>query len=1017
MRLVFVILMMLLPVLAHAAPVIVVVAAIAGSLSVMQVVLLVGSMVYGMAQQKKMERKAQREAAAQRAAYNAGLKDRTINQIATEAAHTYIYGRARVGGLIIAMFASGGRDEYKHIVLVHAAHECDAIEEIYINGVALGELDANGNVTTGPYVATTTEQAPMASYSTETGEILLPHTPLVAGGYFQLYVADDEGGSGTSFYYIPIIEGNRVRALNNQTGEFFNKFSLTTKYQYTAVTPMVRVRKHLGAPDDLADASLLAEVPGKWLPTSVVRGYCYTAIRLNLNQAEFQSGLPQIEALIRGKKLFDFRTGETRWSQNNAEAIYDYLTSEICGVDAEDLPLDQFIAAANVCDEEEEWGSKYTFNGTVYSDMAQAGVLERMVQSMAGGLVATTWDIYAGKYTAPIMALDQSDIVGSVAITPGISDADLYNGVRGQYTSEETGYVSTDFEPFQNQAYVDADGRELWTNIDFGFTDSLQRVHNLARIFTEDQRNSYMLKAQFSLKAWPLKIGQRVTVSSSVFGLDDKIFRVTDKKYSPTSMVELSLKADDPTIWDAADAVTPAASPNTNLPNPFAIEKIASVTCQSGSEHLIAQDGTIISRILVAWPRATTPAVVQAGVIEIEWQMLESEVWNKSTVTGAETEVHLSPVEDGAFYNVRVRAVNLSLNLKSDWTYAALHQVVGKTGAPLDMQNLSINGSVLSWTPNRELDLKGYVFRFHYGNNLDWNSAVPLHEGVITELPFDLVTRPAGMVTIMGKCLDTSGNESLATANIITNLGDLVIANVVEVFDFHADGFPGDWEGAESSLGDLVAIETDSFYGTDSQSAFGLDNESAYASSSYSQLRYTTEEVSIASVLVGSIMTLEIEYEGVDLFIEYRLSGPGPAYGADSDSMYGPDDAPFYGNAATWVPWPGQLHATNDVYQWRITLGAGAAQARINALSVTIDAPDMVEYLANVPISAAGTVVPYTKAFSSIKTVTLTLQANASGAVTLEVDKAYNLGPVVKAYNVNHVAVSGATADIIVKGF
>jgi hypothetical protein len=37
--------------------------------------------------------------------------------------------------------------------------------------------------------------------------------------------------------------------------------------------------------------------------------------------------------------------------ENPALVIYDYLTSPMCGVDPEDIPIDYYITAANACDE------------------------------------------------------------------------------------------------------------------------------------------------------------------------------------------------------------------------------------------------------------------------------------------------------------------------------------------------------------------------------------------------------------------------------------------------------------------------------------------------------------------------------------------------------------------------------------------------------------------------------------------------------------------------------------------
>ena len=127
-----------------------------------------------------------------------------------------------------------------------------------------------------------------------------------------------------------------------------SRYSVT--YQYQLSNSQVRVKVHLGTPTDPADASLLAECGDKWKDTAVLRGLCYTVIRLDLRQSNFQGGIPDIQVLMRGKKLYDMRTGETYWSQNPALAIYDYLTSEMCGVDPADIPLSHYITAADVCD-------------------------------------------------------------------------------------------------------------------------------------------------------------------------------------------------------------------------------------------------------------------------------------------------------------------------------------------------------------------------------------------------------------------------------------------------------------------------------------------------------------------------------------------------------------------------------------------------------------------------------------------------------------------------------------------
>jgi len=788
--------------------------------------LLITSAVYGAEQQRKAAAKAQEDA---RNAYNNGLQERTITRVATDAPHVYVYGRARVGSAIVAMFTSGDKDQYKHLVCVHAAHECDAIEEIYIQGKALGTLDANGDVTSGDYSSSNTVQ----ESETHTGiSFTLAHVPINLSVQVVIWVSI----GGLDGHWARLYPASVVGAVVTMSYSYTNMF---VSYQYVVTTSHVRVQKHLGTPTDTADATLLAEVPSKWASTAVLRGLCYTVVRLDLNQTEFQSGIPTVEVLLRGKKLYDPRDATTAWSQNPALAIYDYLTSEMCGVAASDLPAADYITAANVCSSitgctytqlysavtvtkaahglttgdvrEMQVSSgfsfgghylitvvdantftytdvlggfiliyipghstsgnltiagQYTLNGTVTSAQQQGKTLEKMAQSMAGLIVGTTWSLSAGKYIAPVASLSQTNIVGGLAVTLGISDADIYNGVRGQYSSAENSYVATDFSPYQNASYVTADGREIWTNIDFPFTDQKQRVINLCRTFVEDQRNSYSIRGSFSMKVWDREVGDRISFTSPFLGQTAKVYRITDKKYPPDGPIEISIKEDVATIWDYADAAAADVVPGTNLINPYAIAPLVSLTLTSGTAALLKMaDGTIVSRINVSWPPATTQAVVNNGLIEVEWKDFSNAVWQKISVSGSDTQVYLSPVSDGAFYTVRARTVNPYLNVKSDWVYST-HQVIGKTELPSDVAGLSAaittgDSVLLNWTEIADADLAVYEIRI---GGTDWASSTFVGKTRSTQLK--MLAGSIGTNTWRIKAVDTSGLYSLNATSI-----------------------------------------------------------------------------------------------------------------------------------------------------------------------------------------------------------------------------------------------------------
>jgi hypothetical protein len=1044
------------------------------AVTVASIALTIGTTVFGAVQQKKAAKKARRAAAKAREDFLNSLQERTVTRIATEAPHVLVYGTAKVGSAVVAMLTSGTNDEYRHLVCIHAAGESQSIDEVYINGKALGTLDADGFVTSGDYYSTKTENI---TETFATSPFALAHTPSSAikviangtawAGSFPLPYGPQNGEVAYTR------SGNTITVTGTQSttipGATIRTTGYTVTYQYKENTSQVRVKKHLGAAGQTADASLMSEVPAKWASTATLSGFTYTVIRLDLRQAEFQNGLPEINVLIKGRKLYDPRTGLTVWSDNPALVIYDYLASEICGVDPDDIPLSQIITAANVCDDAQSFGALYTCNGTITADQDQANVLEAMADCMAGGIVSTTWEIFAGKYVAPVPSLQQEDIVGSLAVTPGISDADIINGVRGQNITSENLYVATDYPPYQNATYAAADGKDKYADINFPFTDTAQRVHNLARILVEDQRNGYTVKGEFSLKAWDIHVGERVTFTSAFLGVTDKVFRVTDKRYSPDSSIELTMKEDAATIWDLADTVTLDDTPNTDLPNPFLVSELSFVTCNSGTDALLQQqDGTIISRILVTWDTVA----LTSGYVEIEWKKDSETAWHKTLATSDETVAYLSPVEDMAWYVVRARPWNPYLNVRADWTYADLHQVIGKSAPPSDLEDLSIDGAILSWTEVVDLDLAGYVFRFHYGNNLDWGSASPLHNGIVTDSPYNLLALPYGAVTIMGKAVDTSGNESVTAGAIFTDLGDAPVANVVETHSFHPT-FAGTLTNCSVSGSNLLANAADSFYADDAQSFYGASGSFYKPAAGFGQMVYETAVMSVSSALVGSSITLALASEGADVRIEYKISGEGSFYGADGDSFYAAEGDGFFSSSAdafysaeatgfdvtdpdsfyavdvasfdptdpdsfyavdpvafadsslyassassdTWLPWPGQVTARNGDYQFLITIGSGDTQGKISSFVVTIDAPDMRESIADLAISASGTAIPYTKNFTSIKVVSATMQTNGSGARTVEIDKSSPLAPTIKAYDSAHVAVSGATADIILEGY
>lgn len=806
-----------------------------GGWAILGYALLIGGGVYGAAQAKKAAA-ADREKA--RIAYNNSLQDRTATRVVTDADYRYVYGRARVGSDVVAIFTSGAKDEFKWLVCVHAAHECDAVEDIYISGKKIGTLDGSGFVTSGSPYFNSGVTASIFDEPHAGTPFTLAHVPVANSLRVLQYIP-------SSSEWVQIrdslftLSGADVTVLPPVTPPY------RASYEYFSGQAYVRVITHLGGATDPADAVLVAAtstLADKWLSTSVLRGFCYSVVMLDLNNQEFQGGIPSIEVVLRGKKLHDPRDGAypndtAVWSQNPALVIADYLTSEMCSVPVADLPLADYQAAANVCaaitgctysqagftvtvtktahglvvDDVREMeiltgtavtghytiltatadtftytaatslttsgnvtvAGLYTINGTVSSNQDADKTLEFLAQAMAGFIVKTSWKVMAGKYVAPVMTLDQSDIVGSLSVITGTSDADIYNGVKGQYVGSENSYVVTDFKPYQNLTYVAADAvapatsRELWTGIDFSFTDQQQRVHNLCRIFTEDQRNGFTINAAFSLKTWALKIGDRVSFTSTFLGQVAKVYRVTDKRFSPEQAIELTLKEDAASIWDTSDATVVDSTPNTNMPDPFAVGLCGALAMTELIYETTGSAG-VKTKATLTW---TAPADVSVRDYDVEYKKQTGSAWIKlPNVSGTLAEFFdMTPDK----YDFRVRARN-NMFVYGNFSEIFQFEIIGLLAPPGNVTNFSVRSmaglGLATWDRTVDLDVKigGDVIIRHSSVTVGatWEAATILPDG---EMNGDAMTAivPLATGTYFAKFKDSVGKLSVTPASFV----------------------------------------------------------------------------------------------------------------------------------------------------------------------------------------------------------------------------------------------------------
>lgn len=343
------------------------------------------------------------------------------------------------------------------------------------------------------------------------------------------------------------------------------------------------------------------------------------------------------------------------------------------------------------------------------------------------------------------------------------------------------------------------------------------------------------------------------------------------------------------------------------------------------------------------------------------------------------------------------------------------HTITGPIGRPDPVSGLSISGDILTWTTLPELDIAGYRIKFQYGANLDWGTATPLHEGLITDSPYTLKARPAGMTTLMIRAVDQVGAESVSSDYVILNMGDALVANVIETYDYRAAGWGGTLTNAALSAGDLAATQSDLFYKADAALFYPSDSASFY-SDNYDGMTWITGEFQPSEIEVGSNLTLAWTLTGDAVAIEYRLTGPTLFYGNDPDYFYADDSAQFYAGPSGWSAWPGTLVAQLQGYQWRVTTSPGATAGVLSAFVVSVDVPDKLLQLSAVVISPGGTrLAAAAGQFHVIKNIQLTLQDGGTAMALVIQDRSITLGPMIVALDATRTSV-GATIDALIQG-
>jgi hypothetical protein len=962
------------------------------------------ALAYGVLQSQLASSAARRQqsaaAAQQRSQYNASLQDRNVTVMSGEAPWQAVYGNpAPVGGAIVGIFSSGNKDQYKHLIVVFASHECESIDEVYIDGDPVSGLDVNGDTITGAFF----DNSP--SLKTESvlfdvngnGTLTYPATKVIAvNGALALFGTE-------AFYLTSPTTVNLGSTLAAPT-------SLVVSYASPQGTGRVNLQKHLSPGGvDYADNYLGARAgAGVYTSADALSGYTYIVLTLDLNLSRFQGGPPAITARIRGKKVYDYRTGLTAYSGNAALCLADFITSEP-GFNAARSQIDSasVIAAANACD-----AAGFSCDGSFKTDQAREATKQQLEDSFgafshqSGGV----WRITPGAWTTPVMAITDADLAAPIQIDQaGFLSKERFNTVRGKYVDAAGLGVSTDFTPWQNLAEVAADGLVKVRDITLPFTYTHQRTQDLARMMVERSRGGLTITYPGQMRLWPLQPGDRVSVTNAEFGFAAKTFRVIDWTFHPKTPVALVLLEDVPAYYNAAAVITADAAPNSTLPNPYAQIALNGLTAESGTNQLLRQsDGTITTRVLLRWSASTAGYVLQGGTVQIQTKLATEtgDIWTPADMLpGDSVSDFLLGLADRTTYLIRARFVN-QIGVTGPWNVIA-HTVIGKTAPPATPAYVSLTQSLVFWGQVADLDLSGYLIRSQPGNVGIFSRGTPLHDGQITASPFTLNRKLYGIQTVMVAAIDSSGNIGGA-ASATLDFGQPDSNNFVQTIDYAAAGYAGVITGG--TIAGTVLSATALATSDDYALADAYGEPDVYATQ-YNALQWTTGN-DFLPAYGGGTLSLAYSATGASQVIEYAIDGD------TLTNLYGLADTyaatDLYGPVSAWQAWPGALAVSRMTgVRFRVSIAGGAERPTITNFVANLSAQEQAQTFASKAIAAAGTRLSPAlgtppQNWIVLRSVQATVFVDGGGAIAGRLlDFNSVIGPLAQVVDLTGTAVSG----------
>ncbi|EGI72916.1 hypothetical protein PH505_bb00640 [Pseudoalteromonas distincta] len=374
------------------------------------------------------------------------------------------------------------------------------------------------------------------------------------------------------------------------------------------------------------------------------------------------TGLPDLNAVIRGRKVKNLETGVTEYSENPAYCTLDYLTHPIFGknLSASEYDLDSFktaglVAKTQVPEYQGASTTKPLFTCNLAIDTS-ASLLDNV--ELLGKSMRALMPIINGRLTLIIeqdeepteYGLSERDFKGSLKYDDGGKDK-RYNRVIVEYIDKELSYSDQDAiypEPdseLADQWLAEDNGVLLEYRFKVSSCNNYYEARQMARIIAMISRESLNFNVLCAPIAMRYTVGDVVPISHNKLGWDKKPFRLIKSVQQSTGQFLLTFREHQPYIYNWLSGVVRPPIPDTSLPDPRN----------------------------VAEPVNFTSTLLNDGNVKINWESVynhfDIQIYKNGTLLSTTTSVTPSFIIsalDAGNYEMDVRAAS-KIGFRSQW--------------------------------------------------------------------------------------------------------------------------------------------------------------------------------------------------------------------------------------------------------------------------------------------------------------------------------------------------------------